>query len=132
MKLHPWNFWNLCYTPWKFQGLYPRLVKIPHDFFLDHPCKFLFLAPGIFTFYLEIPCPQPLSTPPPLLVYIFSQIAHSHSYTDSYISSFSWVVNILLRKFDTLSKKIFWCRKQHSYFYCELTPLACDVTYLKL
>ena len=91
-------------------------------FFLDHPCKFLFLAsPGISTFYLEIPCP------------FFSEIAHSHSYTDSYISSFWWVVNILLQKFDTLSKKNkFWRRKQHSYLYCELAPLTCDVTCLKL
>ena len=28
-------------------------------FFLDHLCIFLFLATGISTFYLEIPCPQP-------------------------------------------------------------------------
>ena len=102
MKLHPWNFWNLCYTLWKFLGLYPRLVEIPHDFFIDHPCKFLFLSPGISPFYLEIPCPQSPPSPP---VPFFSEIAHSHSYTDSYISSFWWVVNILLQKFYTLSKK---------------------------
>ena len=34
----------------------------------------------------------------------FSEIAHSHSYTDSYISSFWWVVNILFQKY-TLPKK---------------------------
>ena len=28
MKHHPWNFYNLCYIPWKFQGLYPRLLEI--------------------------------------------------------------------------------------------------------
>ena len=70
----------------------------------DHSCKFLFLAPGGFTFYLEIQCSQP-PTPPPPPVCFFSEIAHSRSYTDSYISSFWWVVNILLRKFDTPSKK---------------------------
>ena len=37
MKLHPWNFRNLCYTLWKFQGLYPRLTEIPLDFFLITP-----------------------------------------------------------------------------------------------
>ena len=103
VKFHPWNFWNLCYTPWKFQGLYPRLVEIPHDFFLITPVN-SFSWPRIYTFYLENPCPQP--PPPPLHLYdFFSEIAHSHSYTDSYISSFWWVVNILLQKFDTLSKK---------------------------
>ena len=37
MKLHPWNLRNLCYFPWKLQGLYPGLVEIPHDFFLITP-----------------------------------------------------------------------------------------------
>ena len=135
MKLHPWNFWNLCYTLWKFLGLYPlypRLVEILHDFFIDHPCKFFFLAPWISTFYLEIPCSQ---SPPPHLYVFFSEIAHSHSYTDSYISSFWWVVSIVLQKFDTLSKKKkkeIWHRKQHSYLYCELTLSTYDVTCLKL
>ena len=105
MKLHSWNFWNLCYTLWKFLGLYPlypRLVEILHDFFIDHPCKFFFLAPWISTFYLEIPCSQ---SPPPHLYVFFLQIAHSHSYTNSYISSFWWVVSIVLQKFNTLSRK---------------------------
>ena len=128
MKLHPWKFQNLCYTLCKIQGLYPRLVEIPHDFLFDHSCKFLFLAPGIYTFYFENPCPQPPPSPP-VLFFFWN---HLHSYTDSYISSFWWVVNILLQKFDTLSKSKVWPKKQHSYLYCELAPLTCDVTCLKL
>ena len=69
--------------------------------FIDHPCKFLCLVPGISIFYLEIPCPQSSPSPP---VCFFSEKAHSHSCTDSCISSFWWVVNIM-QKFDTLSKK---------------------------
>ena len=42
----------------------------------------------------------------PTCIYVlFSERAHSPSSTDNYISSFWWVVNILLQKFDTLSKK---------------------------
>ena len=71
-------------------------------FFIDQSCKFLFLVPGISTFYLEIPC---LQSPSSLPVCFFSEKAHSHNYSDSYISSFWWVVNILMQKCDTLSKK---------------------------
>ena len=86
----------------------PRLISKTCEnstwLFLDHSCKFLFLAPGSFTFYLEIQCSQPSPPPSPTCMF-FCWKAHSRSYTDSYISSFWWVVNILLRKFDTPSKK---------------------------
>ena len=89
-------------------------------FFLDHPCKFLFLAsPGISTFYLEIPCP------------FFSEIAHSHSYTDSYISSFWWVVNILLQKY-TLYKKEILMQKAAFLSLLWTRPLTFGVTCLKI
>ena len=107
MKHHPWNFRNLCYTPWKFQGLYPRLVEM----------KFQGLNS---TFSLDIPCPQ--SSPFPTVCF-FSEIAHSHSYTDSYISSFWWVVNILLQKFDTLSKKEVLMQKAAFLFLLWTRPI---------
>ena len=112
MKLHPWNFWNLCYTPLEISMPISKTCGNSTWFFLDHSCKFLFLAfPGISTFYLEIPCP------------FFSEIAHSHSYTDSYISSFWWVVNILLQKFDTLSKKEVLMQKAAFLFLLWTRPI---------
>ena len=130
MKLHPWNFWNLCYTPWKFQGLYPRLVKILHDFFLDHPCKFLFLAPGIFTFYLEIPCPPPPHSPP-VWFFFLKLLIHAVTLTVVFPVSDEWLI-FRCRNFILCQKKIFWRRKQHSTLYCELAPLTFGVTCLKL
>ena len=98
---------------------FPKLVSHPLDipmpisktcgnsewFFLDHPCKFIFLAaPGISAFCLEIPCP------------FFSEITYSHSYTD-------WLI-FCCRNFILCQKKKHWCRKQHSCLYCELAPLT--------
>ena len=98
MKLHPWNFRNLSYTSWKFQCLYLGLVEIPHDFFLITPVN-------------------PFSWPPlefPHFIYKFhalfflkfsEKLIHIVTLTVMYISSFWWVVNILLQKFYTPSKK---------------------------
>ena len=38
MKLHPWKFQKLC-SPWKFHGLYSRLVEIPQLRILDTSSK---------------------------------------------------------------------------------------------
>ena len=101
MELHPWNFQNLYYTPWIFQCLYLRLMEIPHDFFLITPVNSFSLAPGISTFYLEILCPQPPPSPP---VCFFSEIL-IYAVTLTVYFQFLRVVNILLRRFDTPSKK---------------------------
>ena len=77
-----------CVTPLGNSNAYIQDSWKFHD-------QFLFLAaPGISIFHSEIPWA------------FFSEIAHSHSYTDSYVSSFWWVVNILLQKFYTLKKEI--------------------------
>ena len=98
MKLHPWNFRNLCYTPWKFQCLYLRLVEIPHDFFLFTPVNSFSWHPLEF--------PQFFQKFHVLFFLKFSEkLVQTVTPTVIYISSFWWVVNILLQKFYTLSKK---------------------------
>ena len=98
MKLHPWNFQNLCYTPWKFQCLYLRLVEIPHDFFLFTPVNSFSWHPLEF--------PQFFQKFHVLFFLKFSEkLVQTVTPTVIYISSFWWVVNILLQKFYTLSKK---------------------------
>ena len=76
-------------------------------FFLDHPCKFLFLAPEISTIcFFNTPGNSMSSTP--LYVFFLKKVILAVKLTISYnlyISSFWWVVNILLRKFNTSSKK---------------------------
>ena len=54
MSFYPWIFWTkralftleisvkLCYTPWKFKGQKPSLMKIQHDVFLITPKNFTF------------------------------------------------------------------------------------------
>ena len=37
------NSVKLCYTPWKFQGQKPRLIKMQHDFFLIIPKNSTFI-----------------------------------------------------------------------------------------
>ena len=101
MKLNPWNFRNLRYTPWKFQCLYLRLVEIPHDFFLMTPWNSLSWPLEFPHFIQKL---HVLIYPFPTCMF-FSEISHSHSYTDSYISRFWWVVNIPLQKCCTLSKQ---------------------------
>ena len=79
-----------------------------HKIFSWSPLWIPFLGPFNFHILLRNFIFSATPPPPPLptCIYVFfSEIAHSHSYTDSYISSFWWVVNILLQKFDTLSKK---------------------------
>ena len=84
MKLHPWNFQKLFYTPWKFQGQYPRLVEIPDVFFLITPVISFSWPHFIFSIPLEIPCPLPPSTHLPSCMFFFSEITHSYSYTDNF------------------------------------------------
>ena len=88
------NFKVYIQGSWKFH-------MVPHG-------KFLSLAPGISTFCfsipLEISCPQPLSVCFFFLKQPINAVTLIISY-HLYISSFWWVVNILLRKFDTSWKK---------------------------
>ena len=59
MKLHPWNFQKLCYTP--FEIVRPISMTCGNStwFFLDHPSKFLEFPHFVLSILLEIPCPQP-------------------------------------------------------------------------
>ena len=83
MKLHPWNFQKLLYTLWKFQGLYPRLVEIIHDVFLS-TLYILLLGPWNFhILFFQYPWKFHVLNPS---LYFFSEIAHSSSYTDNFLS----------------------------------------------
>ena len=110
----------------------------------------------VFSILLKSPCPQPL------LVFFFWNSPFKQLHWQFFITcifpvSDEQLINILLQKFDTLSKKQvkmiknvnIWCKtkknkkkmartymyisiKQHSYLYCELAPLTRDVICLKL
>ena len=122
MKLHLWNFQNLCYTPWKFQCLYLRLKEIPHDFFLITPVNsfswLLLEFPDLFRNSMS---------------FFFWNSSFTQLHWQLYIFPVSdeWLI-FCCRNFILCQKKKFWCRKQHSCLYCELAPLTCDVTCLKL
>ena len=82
LSLYPWKFrrkqsftpensTKFCYTSWKFQRQKPRLVEIPHEFFLsplEIPLLF-YLTAGISTcsFFIQYPWKFHVLNPPSCL-----------------------------------------------------------------
>ena len=91
-------FWQ---NHWKFRFV-TSPQKIPDKMKL-HPSPFISFL-GLWNFHILFRNSMSLVTTLPTSM-VYFEIARSHSYTDSYISSFWWIVNITLQKFDTLPKK---------------------------
>ena len=128
MKLHPWNIRNLCYTPWKFQRLYPKVMEISNDLFLITPVNSFFWLLQFSHFIEKF---HVLSHHPPHLYGFFLKLLiHAVILTVIFPVSDEWLI-FRCRSFILCQKKIFWRRKQHSTLYCELAPLTFGVTCLR-
>ena len=79
IEASPQEFQKRALHPWRFQGLYQRVVEILHH----QTCKLLSWAPRVL-FRNFMSSANPLLT----CMFFLSEMAHSHSYTHSYISSF--------------------------------------------
>ena len=74
----PGNSANLCNTPWKFQSQKPRLMEIPHYFFLNTPgisTSFLVDPWNFHMLFLQDPRKFHVLNPPPPPIWIFFGIA---------------------------------------------------------
>ena len=91
---------NCASSSWKLNIQYPRLMEIPQDFFLITPVNSILGPWNFHILFFNTPGSFMSSTPP---LCFFSEIAHSHNYTEHFLSPISsfWVVNIMLQKFDT-------------------------------
>ena len=109
MKLHSWNFQKLCSTPLKFQGLYLRLAENSTWFLFWSPLQIPFLGPWTFhILFFQFPknsmsSTRPLPLPGPLYIFL-SEIAHSCSYTDNFLShifpvSYEWYYSVVEIKY---------------------------------